>query len=126
MRHPPKLAPRRGGRSQRLVPVALMLARVLSLLVCFELSGLHRELTEVLVLSGYVTAQADDCSGELPHDCPPGCAACHCSAGVALPPEPRERVTLDVPLEDRGPRITPMNRVPAAPHLPGLYRPPRS
>lgn len=126
MHHPHKLAPRQGGRSQRLVLVAMTLARVLSLLVCFELSGLHRELTEVLVLSGYVAAHADDCSSEMPHECPPGCAACHCTGGLALPPEPRQSALLDIPLDDRSSHVVPVGRVPAAPHLPGLDRPPRA
>ena len=126
MHHPQELAPRRGGRSQRLVLVAITLARVLSLLVCFELSGLHRELTEVLVLSGYVAEHADDCGSEPAHDCPPGCAACHCTSGLALAPEPRERPPLDIPLDDSSPAVAPVGRVPTAPHLPGLYRPPRS
>ncbi|HEY6077350.1 MAG TPA: hypothetical protein VIW29_01010, partial [Polyangiaceae bacterium] len=90
------LSPRRGRWTQRALLAVAMLARVLSLLVCFELSGLDRDLGELLVLSGQVEAHADDCAGDSPRDCPPGCSACHCNAGCALPPEPRASATLEL------------------------------
>jgi hypothetical protein len=116
----------RGSWPQRVLLGAAVLVRVLSLLLSFELSGLGRDLSEVLVLTGQVEAHADDCSGESPHDCPPGCGACHCNAGCALPSEPNSSDAPALPLVTGALSSFDAHGAPLAPPLPGLFRPPRA
>ena len=106
--------------------LALVL-RVLVVLVSVELSGL----AAVAELGFCGDETSADCCTDCPVEkdgkqCPPGCPNCHCShGGIALAPA-LETVgalvaAIDVvilqPPHEAG--------VPHAPHLPGVYRPPR-
>jgi hypothetical protein len=102
-------------------------ARVISLLVCLQFSGVERGLIEGLVFVQAAQVHCDDCEDDTPDDCPPGCPACHCTSPVLAMPQAslafeslefRERSGYLTAADDR--------RVPAAPYLAGVFRPPRA
>lgn len=103
-------------------------ARIAFALVCFQISGYGRLVTDLLASAGVIEEHADDCSDEDDErGCPPGCPTCHCMHCVtpALPaPAPSEALpppepTSVVAFEERA-------ATPAAPDLAHVYRPPRS
>jgi hypothetical protein len=109
------------GRALRIV------ARAVTLLVALQLSSVVHLAFDLLQDCDEI-ADCDDCPNEQPgHDCPPGCPNCHCAhpgiaslpAATALSPFP------STPARNawtaRGGAVD----APAAPYLPGLFRPPR-
>jgi hypothetical protein len=99
----------------------MLVLRALSVLAFVDLSGLAHTALDVASIE-----HTDDCED---HECPPGCANCHCwHAGLAAPPlassdaprlvPTRIRADLPPPAYDRA--------QPQAPDTSALYRPPRA
>ena len=115
------------ARSLRALRALTLLLRVLVLLVAVELSGV----AAVAELGVCGDETSSDCCTDCPvekdgKECPPGCPNCHCShGGIALPPAfetvSAEVATIDVAILRRPYEAG----IPHAPHLPGVYRPPR-
>jgi hypothetical protein len=99
----------------------ILVLRALSVLALVDLSGLTHAALDIVG-----SEHADDCEE---HECPPGCANCHCwHAGLAAPPLARQEApqlmpalataSLPPPAYDR--------TQPQAPDTCALYRPPRA
>jgi hypothetical protein len=104
-----------------------VLMRVLVLFFFFELSGLTHAALDI-VGAGEETAHSDCEDEEAGHECPPGCAGCHCwHAGTPTPALPivHEWLAISAPRSHAG--FTPLIAVaPRGADPDSVYRPPRS
>ena len=115
------------GRPRGTLRALAVLLRLLVVLVSVELSGV----AAVAELGSGVDETSAGCCTDCPvekdgKECPPGCPDCHCShGGIGLPPA-FEAVSGQVAAIDVVMLQRPYEAgVPHAPHLPGVYRPPR-
>lgn len=123
------LQTRTQGRGSRLLKLVLVLVRVLVIMVTVEVSGAGPALAEVI---SYDDAGDAGCCSDCPiersgKECPPGCPNCHCSHGgvVAMPQRFEDTLARVVPIGEHVETAPHEARVPRAPPLPSVYRPPR-
>lgn len=118
--------PRR-KRVSGLLHVVLLVLRVLAVVVSVQVSGAGVLAAELACADDAGDGCCTDCPVEKDgKECPPGCPNCHCSHGnVGLPPV-FVSTSVKLPRINTHVRPPPFEaRVPRAPALPSVYRPPR-
>jgi hypothetical protein len=118
--------PRR-QQKQRLVTRLLLLVRVLTTILCLQLSGAGDGLADLVrsVTCEDVRHQ-DECPLQGPcQDCPPGCPNCHCAnALTSLVPHVGPPTLLGLTASLAPPGAAP-SHAPLGPERVSLFRPPR-